>query len=91
MDLSEIREQIDAIDQELVQCFVKRMALSAQVAKYKKEHNLPIYVPERELQVLDKVAAQAGSDMSDYIKTLYVSLLEVSKAYQAARNNEVTE
>ena len=39
MDLIDIRTQIDAIDNELVQLFVKRMGLSAQVADYKKANN----------------------------------------------------
>ena len=48
MDLSEIRQQIDGIDQELVRLFCQRMNLSAQVADYKKANNLPIFVPARE-------------------------------------------
>ena len=32
MDLTEIRQQIDGIDQELVSLFCQRMNLSAQVA-----------------------------------------------------------
>ena len=43
MDLSEIRQQIDEIDQELVELFCRRMNLSAQVADYKKANNLPIF------------------------------------------------
>ena len=44
MDLSEIRQNIDKIDEELVRLFCERMALSAQVADYKKANNMPIYV-----------------------------------------------
>ena len=47
MELKELRNQIDAIDNELVSLFKKRMELSAHVADYKKEHHLPIYVPMR--------------------------------------------
>ena len=60
MKLDELRNQIDAIDQQLVPLFTQRMALSAQVADYKKEHNLPIYVPAREREILSKVAEAAG-------------------------------
>ena len=56
MDLSEIRQQIDGIDQELVRLFCQRMSLSAQVADYKKANNLPIFVPARERAILQKVA-----------------------------------
>ena len=56
MDLSEIRQQIDAIDENLVRLFCQRMNLSAQVADYKKANNLPIFVPARERAILQKVA-----------------------------------
>ena len=42
MELKDLREEIDQIDAQLVQLFSKRMAISAQVAAYKKEHNMPM-------------------------------------------------
>ena len=59
MDLSELRTEIDAIDSELVRLFGKRMEIAAQVADYKKENNLPIYVPAREREILKDVAEKA--------------------------------
>lgn len=47
MDLKELRAQIDDIDDELVKLFCKRMDIAAQVADYKKENGLPIFVPAR--------------------------------------------
>lgn len=64
MDLKDIRTQIDAVDAELVQLFVKRMNLSAQVADYKKANNMPIFVPAREREILQDVAAKAGPEMA---------------------------
>ena len=86
MELNEIREQIDIIDDELVTLFVKRMELSAQVADYKKANNLPIYVPVREQEVLNKVANKAGTKMEDYARTLYLLIFELSRNYQTKRN-----
>ena len=48
MEISQIRNEIDQIDKQLVALFAQRMELSAQVAQYKSEHNLPILVPARE-------------------------------------------
>ena len=56
MDIKNIREQIDSVDRELVDLFVKRMALSAQVADYKKANHQPIHVPVREREILQSVA-----------------------------------
>ena len=90
MDISELREKIDAIDTELVRLFTERMGISAQVADYKKERNLPIYVPTREREILQSVAEQAGPEFGNYTRVLYSMLFELSRSYQQKRNDKVT-
>lgn len=90
MDLSEIRQQIDGIDRELVRLFCERMNLSAQVADYKKANNLPIFVPARERAILQKVAEMAGPEMENYTRVLYSMLFELSRSYQSKRNGEMS-
>ena len=60
MDLSELRKEIDRIDNQLVKLFVERMRVSAGVADYKRANNLPIFVPAREREILADVAEKAG-------------------------------
>ena len=60
MELKDLRCEIDKIDDQLIKLFVQRMEISAQVAAYKKEHQLPIFVPEREREKLADVAQKAG-------------------------------
>ena len=91
MDLSEIRQQIDGIDQELVRLFCQRMNLSAQVADYKKANNLPILVPARERSILQKVAELAGPEMENYTRVLYSMLFELSRSYQSKRNGKMSD
>ncbi len=90
MELNELRKKIDEIDDSLVELFVKRMELSAQVADYKKANNLPIYVPAREREILQEVAAKAGPEMANYTRVLYSMLFELSRSYQQKRNSEAT-
>ena len=40
MELSEIRNKIDAVDDQLLKLFLKRMELSEAVAAYKNEHKI---------------------------------------------------
>ena len=91
MELKELRNEIDLIDDELVKLFNKRMQLSAQVADYKKEHNLPIHVPAREREILQEVAAKSGPDMANYARVLYSMIFELSRSYQRKRNTSTTE
>lgn len=90
MELNELRNQIDSIDNELVRLFVERMNLSAQIADYKRQNNLPIYVPTREREKLQDVAKQAGSEMDNYTRVLYSMIFELSRSYQSKCNIEST-
>ena len=91
MHIDDLREKIDSIDDELVRLFVERMEVAKEVAQYKKENNLPIYVPAREREKLQDVAKKAGQDMDDYIRSLYSMIFEISRSYQSKCNNQETE
>lgn len=41
-NLSELRRQIDCIDEQLLELLAKRMRISREIGIYKKEHNMPI-------------------------------------------------
>ena len=86
MDIQQLRNEIDNIDDELVKLFCRRMDVSAKVADYKKEHNLPILAPAREREILANVAQKAGDEMGNYTRVLYSMLFELSRGYQSKRN-----
>lgn len=90
MDLNELRNEIDKIDSELVSLFCQRMHISAQVADYKRENNLPIFHPGRERAILQNVAQQAGPEMGNYTRVLYSMLFELSRSYQSKRNGMIS-
>ena len=90
MDLTQLREEIDQIDSELVRLFCQRMDIAAKVADYKKEHNLPIAHPGREREILKKVANLAGTELEDYTRVLYSVIFELSRGYQRKRNDSIS-
>ena len=90
MDLTQLRGEIDKIDNELVKLFCARMDVAAQIADYKKQNNMPVYVPAREREKLVDVAAKAGPDMANYTRVLYSMLFELSRSYQSKRNTSAT-
>ncbi|BDX06242.1 bifunctional chorismate mutase/prephenate dehydrogenase [Planctobacterium marinum] len=59
LDLGQLRQQIDALDSELVQILAKRSVLTRKVGEFKSKTGLPIYVPSREAQLLESRKAQA--------------------------------
>jgi chorismate mutase len=62
------------------------MEIAAQIAAYKKKHNMAVYHPDREREVLDRVTSMSDSEMEQYIESLYATLFELSKKYQTERN-----
>ncbi len=91
MDITQLREKIDNIDDQLVSLFTQRMEITRDIAAYKKENDLPIYVPARERQKLQEVAKLAGPDMDDYTRVLYSMIFELSRSYQSKQNSTATE
>lgn len=82
-DLSALREEIDAIDRELVSLFQRRMAVAEQVAAYKMAHQLPVLDPGRERQVIAaKTALVDTPEEKAELSKLYESLMSLSRARQ---------
>jgi monofunctional chorismate mutase len=82
MDIEDLRQQIDAIDAQIVACFCKRMEISGHIAKLKQENNLPIFVPDREDEVLRTAVSSADPELREYVYRLYQTILSLSKTYQ---------
>lgn len=81
MSLSEIRQKIDEIDNQLLPLFVERMKCAEFVAAHKAKEGLPIFNAERENQILDRVAANAGEFDTD-AKMLYTVMMSLNRMRQ---------
>ena len=81
-DISVLREEINETDREIVDLFKKRMAIAAGVAEYKKANSLPVLDAARERALLARISDMAGEEFEGYARTLYHTMLDVSKAYQ---------
>ena len=91
MELNELRNEINQIDEEILRLFLRRMDVAEQVADYKRAHDLPIYQPHREREILKKAADAAGPEKGGYARVLFSMLMELSKSSQCKRNNKEIE
>ena len=81
-ELSEARKNIDQIDEEILQLFIKRMDECRKIGQFKQANALPIENPEREREILLKVWQSAGSELGNCASVLFSTLIDLSKAYQ---------
>ncbi len=86
MDLQQIREQLDAVDAQMVALFEQRMELAEQVAEVKKESGKKVFDKEREMQ---KIAAVKGQTHNAFnakgVEELYQQLMSISRKLQYRR------
>ncbi|MGF1722252.1 bifunctional chorismate mutase/prephenate dehydrogenase [Vibrio kyushuensis] len=52
VELNELRDQIDAVDKQILDLLAQRLSLVEKVGEVKSEHGLPIYAPDREAAML---------------------------------------
>ena len=81
MELSEARREINAINEEMRSLFLRRMALSGEIAAYKKEHGLPILDQARENAILDAMADGTG-DYAPYVRRYFEAVMALSRDFQ---------
>jgi chorismate mutase len=83
-NLSQLRRQIDELDNSLLELLARRMRVSEEIGQYKKEHNMPILQAQRYDEILKNRIAQAeqmGMD-GEFMKTVLVAIHEESVRHQ---------
>ena len=82
--LDDLRDQIDAIDKQLVDLLAQRRRVVQQVTEVKQQHDLPTFHPAREENLISArraQATQAGLD-PDYVEDLFRTVLRHSRVGQ---------
>lgn len=83
-NLSQLRRQIDELDNNLLELLAHRMRVSKEIGQYKKEHSMPILQEQRYDEILSKRVSQAeqmGMD-GEFMKTVLVAIHEESVRHQ---------
>lgn len=81
--LDDRRVEIDEIDKALTSLFEKRMEVVSEIAKFKRENNIPIQNSQREEVVIDKNSGYLeNKDIEPYLREFLVKLMELSRHYQ---------
>ena len=82
-DLSEIRNEIDSVDAEIVALYEKRMRLAEQVAEYKIGTGKKVLDKEREKSKLDKIKTYATTEFTKCgVTELFEQIMAMSRKRQ---------
>ena len=81
-DLHRLRQDIDAIDRQLVELFRRRMDVTRKVGEYKRAQGIPVLDQERERQVLQNKGELAGEALRPAVITLFQTVMALSRRQQ---------
>jgi chorismate mutase len=80
LDLDELRRGIDAVDQAILKLLHDRIRLVMLVGQYKRERGIPVYDPERERQLLDRLSRAAEPPLdAPTIRRIFERLVDESR------------
>lgn len=83
MNLNKYRNEIDALDKEIVALIEKRMEISKAISEYKYENNLPIRDPEREAQLISSRTEHIEDiALKKAVESVFKAILKSSRAVQ---------
>jgi chorismate mutase/prephenate dehydratase len=81
--LTPLREQIDAIDRQLLALLNQRAQIAQQVGHVKAETSAPVFRPEREAQVLRSAAERnPGPLQSSDVQTIFREIMSACRALE---------
>ena len=81
-DISDIRGEIDRIDDEIASRFKRRLEIMADVAASKAARGAPITDPARERAILSRVTEDVGPAFENAARLFFSTLFGISKARQ---------
>lgn len=82
--ITQLRHQIDDLDNQLMDLLSKRMRVCREIGQYKKEHNMTVFQSARYSEILDKRGAQGSlCGMSDdFVRFVFEKIHEESVRQQ---------
>ncbi|MFZ9314544.1 MAG: prephenate dehydratase [Burkholderiaceae bacterium] len=85
-DLRQLRDRIDAIDDEILRLLVQRASVVQQVGHVKQQSGAPVFRPEREVSILERLCAanraQGGALPDASIAAIFIEIISGCRALE---------
>ena len=82
IELELMRKKIDEIDDKLLVLFKERLEVSKKIGLLKKKHNMKIFDPQREQEIIDGCTQNISEDEKVYVEKFLRNLMDISKEVQ---------
>lgn len=86
MDLDSLRKRLDALDEQIITLLSERARVVERVAHFKKQRDIPVHIPERELALMERLRGRnPGPLTGDALDHIYRTILEEMRGLENER------
>ena len=79
-DLDELRRRIDDIDSQILELVAARVRVVLEVGDHKRRHGLPVYDPERERRLLERLCDNPPPPLDqDTVRRVFERLVDEAR------------
>jgi chorismate mutase/prephenate dehydratase len=86
LELKKLRKKIDDIDNEILRLLNKRMEIVKKVGEVKNSSNTPIYRPEREKEIIERLSnlseEEKGILKKEHIEAIFLEIFAISRTLE---------
>ena len=88
-DIEDWRKRIDAIDEQMMRLLNSRSACAVEIGKIKRALGLPVYSPDREAWILDRVARENPGPLDNTaIRRVFERIIDESRRLERIASEE---
>lgn len=80
--IEELRKKIDELDDKIAELYLERQRTVREIGEEKARTHAAVLDPAREKQIIARVTKQADDEQKIYLKRVFETILETSRAYQ---------
>ncbi len=80
--LEELRKKIDTLDDEIAKLYLERQSVVKEIGEEKARNRTAVADPSREKRIIARVAKSADDEQKIYLKRVFETIMETSRAYQ---------
>lgn len=79
MDLQDYRNRIDAVDDEIVRLFVRRMEIVDEMGRLKRSAGVAPADPDREAAIVRRLSESVPESLKPALERLYETIFSIGK------------
>jgi chorismate mutase len=82
--MDELRNKINTVDSKILELIKERNSVAKEIGDFKKKEGLPVFQPERERAVIEKIESWAKENNIDKkrMSKIWQELMDISKENQ---------